>query len=521
VSGTIRTDAKSSPLIFRLATAPAQLLARYRQDLRATLALDAARYSGGVAAGVFVVLAAVAVGYPMVASVVHAISAPTIAGDPLPLALRPFFEDVYSESLPFMIAVAGIGAFSPALGVLMILVFIPADLIAASSAAPPELLKLSWQTHPEPIFARFISYGLLWILAVEIPILARRWALGAGARGGQSRSVRAIVTLLAGTAVLVFFWARALPWLIQPVFDWSAMQLITPQASAPTWFYWPVLVIGAAAIAGITAVWPPPALPTLAAPQASVDEVPGSPMPLWRVLLRQTIAMLVLAALLAGLLTTLREAAVLVAGLLVAGPVLTLLLPRLPVPAAVRRVPLVARWITAMVISLAVSFLIESVAGDALYEGYFVIVLTLATVAPLFRLLLEAGGPREALGGHAARGGPPPAIVTSALVLLGLALWLAVPAVALANNCPSLAQDEIGDCIKKTFDASLLLIGSALAAMGGALLYFKKVLTDPRNSPFFGPPDYSDNWPPTPEIDPAKFKNPPHGERDPSGHRRK
>jgi hypothetical protein len=88
--------------------------------------------------------------------------------------------------------------------------------------------------------------------------------------------------------------------------------------------------------------------------------------------------------------------------------------------------------------------------------------------------------PGRGRGRIAVSGGLPPTVVTSALVLLGLALWLALPSVVLANNCPSLASDEIGDCIKKTFDASLFLIGFALGAMGGALLQRQTFRRRPR-----------------------------------------
>ena len=58
---------------------------------------------------------------------------------------------------------------------------------------------------------------------------------------------------------------------------------------------------------------------------------------LLHILLRQSLAVLVLALLLGGLMTTRAEAIVLIVGLIVAGPVLTLLLPRIPMPAVLTR----------------------------------------------------------------------------------------------------------------------------------------------------------------------------------------
>jgi hypothetical protein len=245
------------------------------------------------------------------------------------------------------------------------------------------------------------------------------------------------------------------------------MQLVTPQASAPTWFFWHFLVIAAVVIAAVAAVWPPPAWSALAPAQPMPD--PPGQRSMLAVLTRQTLAMLVLAALLAGLMTGLREAAILVAGLLVAGPVLTLILPYVPAPAVVARAPFAVRWVAAMTIALIVSVLIESLAGDALGDTYLVIVVTLAVVAPLFRVILEAGSTPRAADAHPTRHAPPPAVVNSALLVLALTLWLALPAAALAHNCPSRAAGEDKVCVKYNFDAVPALIGGALAAAGGAM----------------------------------------------------
>jgi hypothetical protein len=139
VSGSPTTATGQAPAVFRIATAPARWLSRVRPELRATLDVDAERARGS---GVLLitVLAAIAVGYPVLASVWHAVGEPTFSTDWLGLALRPVYDSVYTESLPFMLAVAGIGVFSPALGVLLLAVFIPADLIATRCSG-------SWQSR--------------------------------------------------------------------------------------------------------------------------------------------------------------------------------------------------------------------------------------------------------------------------------------------------------------------------------------------------------------------------------------
>lgn len=53
----------------------------------------------------------------------------------------------------------------------------------------------------------------------------------------------------------------------------------------------------------------------------------------------------------------------------------------------------VAALLAGMVIALAASLVIQTLAGDALYDGYFVVVLTLALVAPIFRSVLDEGAP--------------------------------------------------------------------------------------------------------------------------------
>ena len=451
---------------FGVATAPARLLSYYRADLRATLVADAVTFSSSVAGAFFSLLTALAVAYPVAASYVHAVGAVRPRADALTLALSPFFDAVFAESLPFMIAVAGIGTFSPSLGVLFMAVFIPADLIAASRSTV-ELQSLQvWGSFPAAILARLISYGLLWILAVEIPIAVREWAKSWATRGGrQPSAITGAATRICATAVFVFFWARALPWLIQPVFTWTP-QPFTAEASVPTWVYWPILVIGATVVAGVASVWPKPA--SFFMGYATALPRPPIVRSMGRLLVRQTILMLGLAALLAGLMPTVREAAVLIAGLLVAGPVLTVMLPHVPVPAAVARASRTVRWVMAMVFALSVTWVLLLLAGDALYENYFVTVLTLAVVAPLFRLLLEAGtAPRGVGQAPAAHPTPPTPFGTSTILLLVLAFWLALPSLAWAHDCPT--NLELKVCLKENMAANLAMIGGSLLLLAGLL----------------------------------------------------
>jgi hypothetical protein len=302
---------------------------------------------------------------------------------------------------------------------------------------------------------------------VEIPIAVREWAKSWATRGGrQPSAITGAATRICATAVFVFFWARALPWLIQPVFIWTP-QPFTPEASVPTWVYWPILVIGATVAAGVAAVWPRPASFFMgyaaALPRQPIVRSMGS------LLVCQTVLMLGVAALLAGLMPTVREAAVLIAGLLVAGPVLTVVLPHVPVPSAVARTSRTVRWVVAMVFTLAVTWVLLNLAGDALYENYFVMVRTLALVAPLFRLVLEAGAsPLGVDPKNVTRSGPSSPASVSTTLLLTLVFWLALPSLAWAHDCPSVT--EAVECWKKNMGENLAMAGAALSAIGSALL---------------------------------------------------
>lgn len=451
------TDIGSAGILFVIATMPARLVSWWHGDLRDTLSADAATFGRPLARVFFALLALIAVAYPVAASIVHAVGPEFPRAEFLTAALRPFFDIVYSESLPFMIAAAGIGIFCPALGVLFMALFIPGDLMAAGRSTTELQPLQKFGSFPAPHLARAISYALLWILAVEIPIWARVWATGwAGRYDGQRSVIASALARIGATAVLVYFWARALPWLIHPVFTWTPRQF-TPEASNPTWRFWPILVAGTAVIAAVAAIWLRPAVPSEA--PAGMTAQPAGERSMGQVLVRQSVAVVVLAALLAGLMTNLLNAVMLITGLVVAGPVLTVVLPRVRVPSVVADAPMAARWVAAMVIGLGVRWVIVSVVGDAAFENYLGLVLTLAVGAPLFRLFMEVGAGRP--GGDPEPGPPPGALGSpnvSTILLLALFLFLIFPSVAWAHDCPSPTD---GSVCQRPLWASLSGAGAA------------------------------------------------------------
>lgn len=452
--------------IFSLATAPTRLLGRFRADLEETLAADAIRF-GGAASRFFALLALLAVAYPLAAAIVHANSPSTLGGTTLTNALRPFYEVVYTESLPFMIAAAGIGFFSPALGVLLVLVFIPTDLLAASTTTA-ELTTMYWQIPPGPFVARLGSYLLLWILAVEIPTRVRLFADWA-TRGGSS-SMALGAAQLGGAAAAVYLWAVTIPWLVKPVFTWSALQVVNRIATDATWYHWPILVIGVALLAGLAAIWPRAVVRDEVSESAeSEGRRPARSMA--REVILQLAVVLALALLFGGLMTTPIEALVLIAGLVAAGPILTILLPRIPVPDRLAAASPAVRWAVGMVVALAVAWVILTLAGKNLFTtDYFVLAVTLAIVVPMFRIILEAGADRfeaeEAADTDVSGAG---AIVRTMILLVASVGWLALPAVVLADDCSDSSASELPSCDDAGVTAAVGMGGGALAAAGAGM----------------------------------------------------
>jgi hypothetical protein len=376
--------------VWRLATLPARVVARLRPDLGVWIAEDAARFSGA-ASSIFKVLVVVAVAYPIAASLVHALGDPTQSGDSLLNALRPGFDAVYAESIPFMLAAVGLGLLSPALGVLFLAVFVPADLLAANGT--PELTNMSWQVPGSAILARIGSYGLLWILAVEIPLRSRALALAWTRRSNASSSaVRTAVAFVAFVAIFVYLWASTMSLLITPVFAWTVIQVPSRLASDPVWYYWPIIVAGAAVFAVVAAVWPRPLASTVA--DGAVAAIPTRRAPRSRLatLARESAIALLLALLLGGLMTTTAETIVIVLGLLVAGPGLTLVLPRLPAPVFITRMATTTRFAASMAVVFVADLVFELIVGKDMFATDY-LPLTVLVVGSLiaFRVLVGAG----------------------------------------------------------------------------------------------------------------------------------
>jgi hypothetical protein len=123
-----------------------------------------------------------------------------------------------------------------------------------------------------------------------------------------------------------------------------------------------------------------------------------------------------------------------------------------------------------MVIALVVSQLIVTLALDRLESPYLVLVLSVAVAAPLFRLVLEAGSAQSAVASSSEgpRSGPPPAVITSTIVVLAVMVWLALPTLVTGHNWWSDGV-ELKDQLKKNWDLNWAMTGAALTTIASWL----------------------------------------------------
>jgi hypothetical protein len=180
--------------------------------------------------------------------------------------------------------------------------------------------------------------------------------------------------------------------LITPVFAWTVIQVPSRLASDPVWYDWPILVAGAAAFAVVAAIWPHPLASTVADGAVIAIPTPRAPRSPLATLAREAAIALFLALLLGGLMTTTPETIVIVLGLLIAGPVLTLVLARLPVPVFITPMATTTRFLASMAMVFVADLLFEFIVGKDMFATDY-LPLTVLVVGSLiaFRVLVGAG----------------------------------------------------------------------------------------------------------------------------------
>ena len=432
--------------------APARLIGRIRPGLAATVQADAMalerlpRLFGTVAVPLMVVAIAAAF------AALHAASGPR-TDPPIQLEwLNLLMYNIYTEVPLFIIAACVIGALSPAAAVLFVLSFGAFDLIA--SATSPEELRF-WALRPFPIAGRLIAYWLLWLLAVEIPVMGR--VLAISVRGlADSRLVVAAVCGIA-TGTFTWLWTLATPVLLRPVYLWSDIggpyaELGLQLDKGGMVF---ALIAGATAAAfamlagpgGLMQVrqWPAPA-------QVGQPAVGGKAI----AVIRRLIVAGLLTIGLGGLITTAVDAAFLFVAFAGVRPLVQWLADRTPIPGLAQLIPAPARIALAMLAVFGVALLTVGVPALASISEFFPLIAALAVGLFIVEFIMASGKARQQQRRSIAQ-------AASVGVLLGLALVafdFVAPNPVLADNYITLHD----------IWATIVAIAGAVTGLTGAVV---------------------------------------------------
>jgi hypothetical protein len=150
-------------------------------------------------------------------------------------ARHPGFVDVFTESLWLLVGLAFLGAVSGTIGLYFTLGFAAGDLILGEHPLWPEFLTADGIEPVAKYGSWLLSYALMALLVVGVPIAAKSLAgefslpvrVGRAARGAV-----AVVSVVGITTLLVYVWTQSAPLLVRPVFVW-ADRLPTVPAIAP------------------------------------------------------------------------------------------------------------------------------------------------------------------------------------------------------------------------------------------------------------------------------------------------
>lgn len=388
------------------------------------------------------------------------------------------YDVVFTESYPFMLLALMIGMLSPSAGLLLVMLHIPFDLVASAVSGSP---FGSAQLEPllPALAGRAVSWWLLWLLAVGIPLMARSIP-GATLASRQPRDVfmRTLLAYAAGGVVggiLLWMWTAALPFLVRPVFAWTVLGSPTDQAVQPIQASGNVIIIVGVLLAlGMTAVRQrfgvlDEEVHEINQPEGDVGQIDtggdGSASgrvssaadggddagdePLFSDQLEtigkiatQAFAVIALGGMIGGAI----DVAVLFGAALI-GQLAASRLTRWHVLATTLwRVPWVIRFIGAFLLTFLIGIVVNTIIFQPIPEigsEFFPLVITTALGLALFRVLLGVVDQPEAEPESGESASPAPGIaagVIAALALGGLALF-AVPPPVSANNCSGW-----GDC---------------------------------------------------------------------------
>jgi hypothetical protein len=369
-------------------------------------------------------------------------------------------EVIYSESYIFMLLALAIGLLSPSAGLLLVLFHIPFDIVASLGATQFGYGQL------EPLLpalaGRAVSWWLLWLLAVAIPLMARGIP-GAVMASGQPRDPQARLLTAYGAAAitvaaLVWMWTIALPYLIRPVFTWTSMGSPTDPSVQPIQATgWVLIVASVPLLLAVAAVRQKYGVLEEEAYEVQqpddLDDLEDEPLVSDQVQFLGNIAAHIFVVLgLGGLISGAFDAALLFFAALLGQLGAGRLARWGPLGAFLVSIPWVARFLVGFGVTylfglIISNFMFEPLQTDFISSEFFPLLVTVAVGLALFRLLLGAEAPPPAADAEPGPDdprptetpSPGPAAGAAALVLAAaigaMVLLFASPSVAQANNC--------------------------------------------------------------------------------------
>ena len=415
--GTV-SEAAATPVAGRpfLWMAPAWVASLVRPGFAAVILADAARLRElpGSFARVGLPLAAVAL--PLGLSILHAMRPVGSFENYLePSPWTFLIWTTFTQSISFVALAAAIGLLSPAAGALLTVTYALTDIPAA-------LVTNEMYAFPGAILGRIASYGLLWLLAVEIPVLARGMFEAISPTDDAPRQRRQLALVLAAAVAggLTYIWAEATRQLIGAVHYLSAL---TVPAEVYTALYDTsvILGIGGAAVAA-GAFWLRYLGPSAHVARQVSDEEPDRGRPRLSYLAGAAVAFL----LLSGYIDQPIDAVILIAAILASRPLATTILRATGLGGILVRIP----WPIRLIAGFGLTFVLASVYLQAMgisqvsRFGYMVIAVAGGMI--LIELLTsaeEAVGPRVSRARAVAEG-----------VTVGSLLFLAFPLVVAAHS---------------------------------------------------------------------------------------
>ena len=466
----------SSPAAGRPASAPAwmlpaRLFGRVHQVLGAAVDEDARRLAEAPAwlrSWVPLVAVLVVVAWAFVA---HAFSSPT--GEPVALDVTALSIDhLVVESIALLVAATALGTWSPALGLLFMLLFTAADLGAA--AVRGQLTPM-----PGAMAGRLLVDGLVYVLVVEVPLRARSIAaVDLAGRRGPAFGVRSMLVAGIVAGALAWGWCEAAAWLIRPAYLWSIY--FYPSLGAESQLQQGSALVGevVGVLSGLAALW------RAVRPIARARRVVTAPWPMgaraaW------VVARAVLATvLLAGLITRPFDALILFAGF-AGGPAIAAVVRRSGALRPIAGLALPLRYALALAACFLVSLAVMALSYAPLFGSeFFVVVVAIAAGAVVVPVLLTGVPSRVSVPAR-------PAVTLGAALFVAFALW-AMPGEARADNCSGL-QDCFGAIL-----AAALAAAAAPMLLSGALASQPPDEEPPPPPEYPGPPD--EEPPPPPEY---------------------